>query len=98
VTKVYVPNNWKHSATDAEQFGQLVYLTTGPVRRTQVRQLMGQIRAGLESSGPDDFVVIGALSVLSSLACAAFAAKHGRLNMLLWDNGHYVQRHVSSVA
>lgn len=95
--KVYVPNNWRHTATDAEKFGQIVYLTEGPVKRTQVRQMMAQVQEGLEGSEPHDLLAIGALSVLSSLAAAAFAAKHGRLNLLLWDAGRYVQRNVTSV-
>ncbi len=96
--KVFVPNNWKHTATDAEKFGTIVYLTTGPVRRTNVRGLMGQIAEGLENSNPNDLIAIGALSVLSSLTAAAFARRHGRLNLLLWDNGRYVQRCVTSVS
>lgn len=95
--RVYVPNGWRHTATDAERYGRLVYLTDGPVRRTDVRGLMSTISEGLEDSRPDDFIAVGALSVLTSLTAAVFAARHGRLNLLLWDKGRYVPRHVSEV-
>lgn len=95
--RVYVPNNWQHTATDAECYGELVYLTRGPVSRTAVRGNFAAVERGLEDSQPDDWLVVGSLSVLTALCAASFAAKHGRLNLLLWDQGRYIPQKVSSV-
>lgn len=95
--RVYVPNDWRHTATDAEEFGELVYLTRGPVGRAQVRANAKRIAEGLEGSQPHDWLVVGSLSVLTGLAMAAFAAQHGRLNLLVWDQGRYTAHRVSSV-
>ena len=95
--KVYVPNDWQHTATDAEVYGELVYLTHGQISRTAIRENMTRIEVGLEGSRSDDWLVVGSLSVLTALCAAKFASTHGRLNLLLWDRGRYVPKRVSSV-
>ena len=97
MTRVYVPNDWQHTATDAEVFGELIYLTRGPIRRNAIRANFAAVDKGLEGSKKTDWLVVGSLSVLTALCAASFAAKHGRLNLLLWDQGRYVPQKVSSV-
>ena len=97
MAKVYVPNDWRHSATDAEPWGEIVYLTNGPLSRTNVKANYRQVMEGLKGSEPVDWLVVGSLSVLTGLCMARFAEMHGRLNLLIWDQGRYVPRRVSAV-
>jgi hypothetical protein len=41
----------------------------------------------LEGSSPEDFILQSGPAIMLALACAIFAAKHGRLNLLLWHGG-----------
>lgn len=96
--KVFVPNRCdKYDLSDAGRFGEVVYLTEGPVRRTAVEDHYAAVRRGLQGSSPQDYVVVGSLSVLTALAASVFAAKHKRLNLLLWEQGQYIRRCVSEI-
>jgi hypothetical protein len=43
-------------------------------------------------SGPEDYIVPCSLNVMNAIACAIFAHKHGRLNLLLYKDGVYIER------
>jgi hypothetical protein len=45
-------------------------------------------------SNKDDYIVPCALNVMNSIACAIFARKHGKLNLLLFKNGEYIERNL----
>jgi len=96
---VYIVNRGCHDHTDAERFGKLVYLSEGAVNRYAVATIYRGFIDAMKNSGPDDYILITGLSVMSSIACAIFARKHGRVNLLLFratrdpqQKGHYVER------
>ena len=89
MTKVFVPNKTEHDYSDAERFGQIVFLSEGHLRRNDMvghREIMSK---AIVNSSSMDYIVITGLSVMSAVAAAMFAAKHGKLNLLLWDHGQY---------
>ena len=91
---VYVPNDYSHTATDAEKWGRLVYLTTGPIERLSVLQHNNAIKQRMVGSRPTDFIVVCGLSIVTALAVGVFMHRHGRANLLIWDKGKYEERRV----
>jgi len=48
----------------------------------------------MKDSGPEDFIVPCSLNVMNIIAGAVFARKHGRLNLLLFKEGEYIERNL----
>jgi len=99
--KVFVVNRGCHDHSDAERFGELVFLSEGAINRYAVSNMYREFVKHLWDSNEDDFLLITGLSVMSSLACSIFARMHGRINLLLYKasrtpevDGHYVERTV----
>ena len=99
--KVFVINRGCHDLSDAERFGELVFLSEGSINRYAVSNMYREFVQHLKESTKEDFLLITGLSVMSSLACAIFSRMHGRINLLLYKasrmsevEGHYVERTV----
>jgi len=41
---------------------------------------------------PDDYILLTSLTSLCSIACSLFAHKFGRLNLLIFEEGEYLER------
>ena len=89
-SRVYIVNRGAHDYTDAERFGDLVFCTEGSLNKQDISQMYRELLAALEDSVPEDFLVLTSLNSLCSIACAMFAARHHRLNLLIYSNGRYV--------
>lgn len=83
--KVFVPNNAMHDFSDAERYGDLVFITDGKINKFGVTQIAREAQQALADAGPDDFILLTSLSVISSVAAAMFAIRFKRLNLLLFD-------------
>jgi len=99
--KVFVVNRGCHNHTDAERFGELVFLSEGAINRYAVANMYREFVQHLKESNKEDFLLITGLSVMSSLACSIFARMHGRINLLLFKatrtpevEGRYIERTV----
>ena len=91
--KVFIPNKGFHDYTDAKRFGVLTFVTTGLQNKYGVSNMARCWDAALQSSTPNDYILITSLTILSSVGAAAFAAKHdGRVNFLLWQKDRYIAR------
>lgn len=90
--KVYIINRSAHDHSDAERFGELVFLTDGFVDRFDTNNMYRRMAEMLESSSSKDYILLTSLSTLCSIACSMFVYKHGVLNLLLWKDGAYVER------
>jgi len=99
--KVFVINRGCHDLSDAERFGEFVFLSEGAINRYAVANMYREFVQHLKESNKEDFLLITGLSVMSSLACSIFARMHGRINLLLYKasrtpdvEGHYIERTV----
>lgn len=94
--KVYVVAKGFHSWSAAAEHGELVFLSTEPVGRTAVSNMLREFLPKMADSEPEDYIVITGLSVMCSIVCVIFALKHRRLNLLLFDaaGDKYVKRTV----
>lgn len=90
--KVYIPNRGPHDYSEAERFGELVVCTVGSLDRFDTAQMFRELEDAMYDSTPDDFILLTSLTSLCSVACAIFAAKHWRLNLLIHSKDGYISR------
>lgn len=94
MAKVYVVNKSAHNFDPAKKYGELVFMSEGPVNRYATNNMARTFKEAMKDSNPEDHIVLCALNVMNSIACAVFAQKHGRLNLLLYKNGDYLERNL----
>lgn len=90
--KIFVINKSAHDFSDALRFGELVYLSEGSYDPYSVAHMHRVFKKMMEDSSPTDYILPTGLSIMQSVACAIFAAKHGRLNLLMFKDGRYIER------
>lgn len=92
--KVYIINKSCHDFSPASQFGELVFLSEGSLNRFGTAEMHRRFIHGLKNSSSNDYILISGMAIMSSIACAIFAIKHNRLNLLLWksDKKEYAER------
>lgn len=92
MNKVFVVNRSTHNFEDAERYGQVIFLSEGPMNRYSTNNMFRVFEEKMRDSEGDDYIVPCSLNVMNSICCAIFAHKHGRLNLLLFKNGVYIER------
>jgi hypothetical protein len=91
--KVYIVNKSAHDFSEAENYGQIIFLSSGSVNRYQTNSMIRTFVEVMVDSTPEDYIVPCSLNVMNSIACAIFAHKHGTLNLLLYRQGKgYIER------
>ena len=94
MAKVYIVNKSSHDFSQAKNFGELVFLSEGPVNRYATNQMHRMFSDIMVDSSGFDYIVPCSLNVMNSIACAIFACKHQRLNLLLFKAGEYLERNL----
>lgn len=99
MTKVFVTNRGGHDHSDAERFGELIFLSEGSISRYATTQIYRQFSEKLKNSRPEDFLLPTGLTVMNLIASSIMAHMHGRINLLLYKpsnkkggQGFYVER------
>jgi len=92
MTKVFIPNRSGHDYSPAEKFGELVYVTEGHVRKSNVNQIYRQFARAMTGAGPNDYFILTSLGVLNAVGAAVLGRKTGRLNLLLFYDGKYIEK------
>lgn len=96
--KVYIVNKGCHDHSDAQRFGELVYLSEGAINRYATSSMYREFMPKLLESSIEDFILPTGLTIMSNIACSMFTLIHGRLNMLIYKSsrrggpGRYVER------
>lgn len=90
--KVFVVNKSGHDFSDAQRFGTLHYLSNGAVDKYAVNKIYRSFANLLRDSQPEDYILITGLTMMSCIACSCFSYLHGRLNMLIYKDGRYIER------
>lgn len=94
MSKVYVTNKGGHDYSAARRWGPLVYMTEGQLSKYDTGQMFRECSEALANSEPDDWILLTSLTTLCSVACAIFAHRHGRLNLLIFRDDGYVERKI----
>ena len=93
--RAYVVQRGTHDYTPLlNHVDKIVYLSSGMLSQFRTGKLYRQLKAALSDSRPTDYLVPTGLGVTQMIAAAIFAKKHGRLNLLLFNNGRYVKREI----
>ena len=92
--KVYIVNKSAHDFSDAERFGVLIFLSEGRMKRFEANDMHRKFAEVMKDSEELDYIVPCSLNVSNCIASAIFAAKHKRLNLLLFKNGKYLERNL----
>ena len=91
-SRVYIVNRSSHDFSPAEKFGEITFLSEGPMNRYSTNNMHRVFSDVLIGSTKEDYIVPCALNVMNSIVCAIFAHLHGGLNLLLYKNGSYIER------
>lgn len=89
---VYIVNKSSHDFRPAEHYGNIIFLSEGSMNRYATNSMIRQFELSMVNSTEDDYIVPCSLNVMNSIACAIFAHKHGKLNLLLFKDGKYIER------
>jgi len=89
---VYCVNRGGHDYSAAEAYGEVLFITEGKLAKYDASQMLRECEAAFADSTPDDYILLTSLTTLCSVACAIFAHKHGRLNLLIHKDDGYVER------
>lgn len=91
---VYIVNKSYHDFDAAAVFGELKFLSNGIMSRYGTNFMARQFEDIMEGSLPTDYIVPCSLNVMNMIAAAIFVHKHGRLNLLLYKRGTYIERNL----
>lgn len=91
---VYVVNKSAHDFSAAEAFGELRFLSVGSKDRYAVNSMHRDFQECLKDSQPNDYILLCGLTVMNCIACSIFAALHGKLNLLIFRKGSYLERNL----
>jgi hypothetical protein len=89
---VYIVNRSAHDFSAAEPYGNVIFLSEGSMNRYATNSMIRQFDETMAGSTEEDYIVPCSLNVMNSIACAIFAHKHGKLNLLLFKDGKYIER------
>jgi len=90
--RVYVPNKGTHDYSEAWAFGEVVFCTEGFVNRKDLLTMQAEIENAFVDAEPDDYILLTSLTTLCSVACSIFTHRFGRLNLLIFEDGKYLER------
>lgn len=90
--KVFVVNQSGHDYTEAQRFGQVVFLSRGSTNRYATNLMYRNFAAILQNSSPDDYLLVTGLSAMNMIAASIMTYLHGKVNMLLFKQGTYLER------
>jgi hypothetical protein len=89
---VYIVNDSGHDFSDAERFGRLISMTFGSVDKLKVTEMFRMFSEKMEFSTAKDYLLQSGPGIINMIAAGFFASKHGLLNLLIWDEGRYIER------
>lgn len=92
--KVFIPNKGSHNYSDAERYGEIVYVTKGEQNRYAIGTMVRSWVKVLRSSSPEDYILLSSLTNLCCIGAALFVLRHSRLNLLLFRNDRYIERKI----
>jgi hypothetical protein len=91
---VWIVNQSNHDFAEAANYGEIKYLSKGSMNRYAVNNIARQFEEILKDSKPEDWLVPCALNVMNIIASAILSTKHGKLNLLLYKKGVYLERNL----
>lgn len=92
--RVYIVNKSTHNFEAAKEYGEITYLSEGPMNRYECNNISRQFIHMMRDSTAEDYLVPCSLSIMNMIAAAILTQKHKRLNLLLFKDGRYIERNL----
>jgi len=92
--KVYIVNKSSHDFSAAQRHGDLIALSEGSMNRYGTNSIHRNFSEKMEDSTKDDYILLCGLTVMNVIAASIFVAKHGKLNLLMFRGGDYIERNI----
>ena len=92
MSKVFVPNRGPHDYSAAWDFGELIFCTEGTINRRDFATMQATLEKAMQSATEEDFILLTSLTSLCAVACSIFAVRFGCLNLLVHEDGEYLER------
>lgn len=94
---VWVINRSAHDYSGAAQWGNVAFMSDGPVNRYATGKIFRVLNEPLKKSQPNDYILLTGLTVMACIACSIFALKHKKLNLLIFRPAThtYVERRMN---
>jgi len=93
--KVFILNKDERDYSDAERFGEVLFVTKGripnPYDITGLHKIIEQMMNMVKE---DDYIVISTIPILHMIASSFIAAKYGKVNYLTFGYGKYQEQTV----
>lgn len=81
--KVFIVNKSYHDYAEAEKFGDLIFMSEGSINRYSASKIFRLFEPFVKESKKTDYILLTSMTIMCSIVCGMFGAKHGRLNLLL---------------
>jgi hypothetical protein len=95
IRKVFVINDGPHDYAAAEQYGELVFLSSGPIDRYATNRMYREFMEILQYSTEKDYILSTSLTTMNMIAASIMTHLHGRINLLIHHNGvGYKERNI----
>ena len=90
--RVYVPNKAGHDYSDAERFGDLVFITEGVVNKFALQIFYRHAAEAMFDAEPQDYILIASLNSLCAICTAIMARRTSKVRFLLFRKDKYIER------
>lgn len=90
--KVYVLSDGGHDYSAAEKFGQIVICSEGALHKDDISQMYRLLGDAMYDAREDDYILVSSLTSLCMVGAAIMANSFGKLNLLIYRDGRYVER------
>lgn len=91
---VFVPNKAGHDFSEAEKYGELVFLTQGTINPYKANSIYRRCVDVMNHAHIEDYLLISSLNIITSIASGVLAHRFGMINYLLFCNDRYLVRTV----
>ena len=95
MAKVYIPHPSPLDYSEAQGYGEIVFLMEGRFSRFNTSAIYKSFFDALEHSTPQDYFVPSGTATINAIAGFILGLKHGKLRLLLYRDGNYVLREIS---
>ena len=81
--KIFIVNKSYHDYTEAEKFGELIFMSEGSINRYSASKIFRIFEPFIKESKKTDYILLTSMTIMCVIVSGMFATKHKRLNLLL---------------
>lgn len=92
--KVYVLSDGGHDYSAAEKFGDIVICSEGALHKDDIAQMYRILSDAMYDAKVHDYILVSSLTSLCMVGAAIMSNNFGKVNMLIYRDGRYVERNL----